>query len=115
MIPRKTVFALIGGFFLLPHQMAVAELTSTDSGSVKSMKDRAESGVINSIDRATSQMVISDMTYSYSAITLAVHGGGRTSGITALQPNQKIRFIGGLRRPGDTLGAARTVTEIWID
>lgn len=115
MVPHKTVFALMGSFLLLSYQMAIAEPTPTDSSSVKSMKDRAQNGVIHSIDRGTSQMVISDMTYSYSVITLAVHKGGSTYGITALQPNQKIRFISGLRKPGSTVGAARTVTEIWVD
>lgn len=115
MIPRKTIFAMAGYFLLLSPQLVVAEPTSKDSSSIKLIKDLVESGVINSINSATSQLVISDMTFSYSAMTLIVHRDGRASGITALRPNQKIRFLSGLRKPGNTLGAARTVTEIWID
>jgi hypothetical protein len=74
-----------------------------------------ESGVISRIDTTKSILVISDMVFSYSALSLVVHGDGRTSGVTALRPKQKIRFAYELSKPGSTAGAPRMVTEIWID
>lgn len=111
----KTLFALTCCFLLLSSQLVAAEPVFTPSSSQKSLRDQAIGGVINRIDKETGQMVISDMTFSYSPLTLVVHSNERTSGITALRPNQKIHFISGLRKPGSTVGAARTVTEIWVD
>ena len=112
---RKTVFALVGSLCLLPYQTAIAASTPTGMQAPAAEEELIESGVINNIDPARSQIVISDIVFGYSAVLIKVHRNGRVSGITSLRPNQKIRYISGERKLGDSLGTSRTVTEIWIE
>jgi len=112
---RKTVFALVGSLCLLPYQTVTAEPAPTSIQETTAEEAQTESGVINSIAPARSQIVISDIVFGYSAVLLKVHRNGRMSGITSLRTNQEIRYKSGVRKPGASLGTSRTVTEIWID
>lgn len=118
MILRETLFVVAGSLFLLSSQLANAAPAASASASalpITQTEALTEKGVINGIDMARGQMVINDMVFSFSAITLKVHTGNRVSGVTSLRPNQAIRFISGVRKPGSTLGSPRTVLEIWTD
>jgi hypothetical protein len=72
-------------------------------------------GVLNRIDTTKNILVISDMVYGFSALSLRVHGDGHFSGVTSLRPKQKIRFIYDLPKPGSTMDKPRIVTEIWLE
>ena len=117
MILRKTVFALVGSLCLLPYQTAIAASTPTSMQAATAEEVLIESGVINNIDPARSQIVISDIVFGYSAVLIKVHRNGRISGMASLRPNQKIRYRSGVRMPGSSLGlgTSGTVMEIWID
>lgn len=115
MIRRKMLSAWACGFCLLFTQPGLADPAMAGTGKGPMQKAPIESGVISRIDTTKSMVVISDMAFAYSALSLAVHGDGLTSGVTALRPNHKIRFAYELRKPGSTAGAPRVVTEIWID
>jgi hypothetical protein len=74
-----------------------------------------EEGVIGQIDTVKSIIFVNDMAMSYSPLTLKVHVGGRTTGITALRANQRIRFTAVLRKPGSTLGTPKVIAEVWVN
>lgn len=115
MILRKTVFALVGSLCLLSYQTTIAASTPTSTQTPAAEEELIESGVINNIDSARNQIVISDIVFGYSAVLIKVHRNGRISGMTSLRPNQKIRYRSGVRVPGTSLGTSGTVVEIWVD
>ena len=115
MVIRKTISAWICGFCLLSPRAGLAEPVKAETAKEAMQKAPFESGVISRIDTTKRILVISDMVFSYSALSLVVHGEGHTSGVTALRLNQKIQFAYELRKPGSTAGAPRLVTEVWIE
>lgn len=115
MILRKVIFTLVGSLCLLSYQTTIAASTPIGVRAHAAEEELIESGVINNIDPARSQIVISDIVFGYSAVLIKVHRNGRISGMTSLRPNQEIRYRRGVRMPGTSLGAPGTVMEIWVD
>lgn len=115
MILRKTVFVLVGSFCLPLCQAAIAASTLTSMQAATAEEEVMESGVINNIDPARSQIVISDVVFGYSTLLTKVYRNGRISGVSSLRPNQKIRYRTGVRLTGTSLGTSGTVMEIWMD
>jgi len=115
MISRKCIAAWVCGVCLLSPQIGLAEPALAGIGKGATQATPTEEGVIGQIDTVKSIIFVNDMAMSYSALTLKVHEGGRTTGITALRANQKIRFTTVLRKPGSTLGAPKVLTEVWVN
>lgn len=115
MMIRKTISVWVLGLYLFSPQIGLTEPTTAGASKAPMQEAPIESGVINRIDTTKNLMVISDMVFGYSALSLMVHKGEHTSGVTSLRPNQKIRFAHELRKPGSTIGAPKIVTEVWID
>lgn len=118
MIMRKSMLVLASSLFLLTYQAVAQERTQPGVHDVHEDKaTQAETyyGVVNSIDPARSQLVISDTVYDYSPWKLIVRRGERIAGMSSLRPNQEVRYICLPRKPGSSLSAARTITEIWIE
>jgi len=116
MIVRKMAFSLAISFFLLTGQAVAGEQAQAAASEDKAGACDDESGIVKSIDFAMNRIVISDVVYGYSPGRLIVRKGGkRVSGATSLQPGQVVHFICAPRKPGNSLSAAKTITEIWID
>lgn len=115
MIMRKMVFASAISLCLLTCQAVAREQVQPGAVEDKAAQTETESGVINRIDPARSQLVISDMVFDYSPWKLIVRRGESISGVSSLRPNQVVRFICAPRKPGGSLAAGRTITEIWIE
>jgi hypothetical protein len=112
MIVRKMLFVSAISLGLLAGQAEASE-----QGQLATTAEaECGGGTVKSIDLAINQVVISDVVYGYPSGRLIVHKGGkRASGATALQPNQVVHFMCAPRKPGSSLAAGRTITEIWID
>lgn len=113
---RKMVFASVISLCLLSFQaVAKEEVRAGVSGSKAAETDEG-GGIVNRIDFAMNQIVISNVVYGYSSGRLVVRKDGkRAPGATSLQPNQVVHFNLAPRKPSSDLSAARTITEIWID
>lgn len=109
---RKALTIMLSGLCLSFSPAGFADDPQRGKGNAQAP---TQAGVINYIDPAKSRIVISDMVFGYSALTLKVHEGGRTSSVNSLKADQKIRFAYDLRRLGSTLGEPRVVTDIWIE
>jgi hypothetical protein len=118
MIVRKMLFVSAISLGLLAVQAVASEQgqpVTTGSNSANT-ETECGGGTVKSIDLAINQVVISDVVYGFSSGRLIVRKGGkRVSGATALQPNQVVHFMCAPRKPGSSLAAGRTITEIWID
>jgi hypothetical protein len=116
MIVRKMVFVSAVSLCLLTCQAVASEQAQSGASGNTAAETETDSGVVNSIDLAMNQVVISDRIYNYSPGRLIVRRGGRrTSGATSLQPNQVVHFVSAPRKPGSSLATGGTITEIWID
>jgi hypothetical protein len=117
MIVRKMLFVSAISLGLLAGQAVASEQgQASTGGNISNTETECGGGTVKSIDLAINQVVISDVVYGYPSGRLIVHKGGkRASGATALQPNQVVHFMCAPRKPGSSLAAGRTITEIWID
>lgn len=115
MIVRNLISTLVCGLCVLASSIGFAAPIPEGVGDAKATLGPTQSGVVGRIDSAINHIVINDMVYSYSPLTLVVHRSGHTSGVTSLQPNQKVRFIFELGMRGSGSSPARVVKEIWVD
>lgn len=116
MIVRKMVFASVISLCLLSFQAVAKEEVRPGVSGSKAAETDEGGGIVNRIDFAMNQIVISNVVYGYSPGKLVVRkDGARAPGATSLQPNQVVHFNLAPRKPGRDLSAARTITEIWID
>jgi hypothetical protein len=72
-------------------------------------------GMLERIDTSRSIVVIDDMKYSYSLLTLKVHKEDVRAEFNDLKAGQAIRFSFDLAAPGSKSGATRSVKQIWIE
>lgn len=115
MIIRKMVFASVVSLCLMTSPAVAREPSQPETAADKAGEAETESGVINSIDSAKNQLVINDRVYDYSPWKLVVRKGDRIVGMASLRPNQSVRYICLPRKPGSSLGARQTITEVWIE
>lgn len=116
MIVRKMLFASVISLCLLSAQAVAKEEARAGVSGSKVQETDEGGGIVNRIDFAMNQIVISNVVYGYSSGRLVVRKEGkRAPGATSLQPNQVVHFNLAPRKPGSDISAVRTITEIWID
>ena len=115
MIVRKIILASAIGLCLMNNQAIAKDPVQPEVSGAKTDEVESLHGVINYVDHTKGRIVISDMAYSFSPLKLVVHNGDRISGVISLRSNQTVRYICLPSKPGSSLAAGRTITEIWIE